>query len=203
MRGVIQERKRAVRAMPDPEPGKGSTGCILIVILYAVITLAAYARTSHVGFVLAAAPALALCGVGVVSWIRKILLLARVARAWRRAGVTCLVVHSNSPNWAEHIATIWMPRLGSAARTLDWSLRSKWSSTLEVRVFRQFVQARRNFNPAVVVFRGVKAPLVFRFYYAFVEARRGRPEYLEELQQRMFDGVDRAGHPKMTTRNSP
>ena len=177
--------------MPDPEPGKRSAGCIAIVVLYAVITLTAYARTRHVGFALAAAPALVLCGVGLVGWVRERLLLVRIDRAWRRAGVTCRVVQSNSPHWADHIASIWMPRLGSRARTLNWSLRSEWSSTLEVGVFKRFVRARRNFNPAVVVFRGMRAPLVFRFYDAFVEARSGRPEYLEQLQQRMFDTVDR------------
>jgi hypothetical protein len=46
--------------------------------------------------------------------------------------------------------------------------------------------AERNFNPAVVVFRGRSAPFVFRFFYAFHEAKQGNPQFVATLEKQMF-----------------
>lgn len=82
-----------------------------------------------------------------------------------------------------------MPRLAGISATLNWSERSRWSRTLEVRLFRHFCGESSNFNPAVVVFRGYREPLVFRFYYAFHEAKIGRTHYLEELETSMLEAL--------------
>jgi hypothetical protein len=57
--------------------------------------------------------------------------------------------------------------------------------SLAVQVFRHFCDGQRNFNPAIVVFRHLESPLVFRFFYAFHEARNGRGEYVAKLESKV------------------
>ena len=47
----------------------------------------------------------------------------------------------------------------------------------------------------MIVFRGLRAPLVFRFYEAFHEAKIGRGRYLDELEAGMFEAL---GVPSLT-----
>lgn len=108
-------------------------------------------------------------------------------------GIRCLVIHSDSPTWQDHIRDTWMPRLGGRATSLNWSERNRWPNSLEVRLFRSFIEGRLNFNPAVLVFRGLRRPLVFRFYYAFQQAKYGRAQYLEALEAQVFQAVEREG----------
>ena len=75
------------------------------------------------------------------------------------------------------------------SESLNWSERARWKRSLAVSVFRHFVFQPFNFNPAVVVFRGFRSPLVYRFYYAFREASHGRHQYLEELEAAMVEAV--------------
>jgi hypothetical protein len=164
-------------------------------IVYLAITLAWYVATRGLvalGLVIAGAVGLALL---LSHALHGLVLLARVRLEWTSRGVRCLVVHSHSPLWEEHIASRWLARLGDRAVTLNWSERSAWSGSLPVRLFRYF-GGTRNFNPAVLVFRGLRRPLVFRFYYAFHEARIGRPQYLEELEQAMFAVLEMQDAPR-------
>ena len=48
------------------------------------------------------------------------------------------------------------------------------------------VRSRRNYNPAVLVFRGLRRPAVYRFYYAFQQAKHGRTQYLDALEAELF-----------------
>jgi hypothetical protein len=132
---------------------------------------------------------------GQAAWyLYGLSLLAIVRRRWTSRGVRCLLVCSDSPLWRDHIQTRWLPRMGDVAIVLNWSERSSWRSDLRVRVFRRFCGERRNFNPAVVVFRGLREPYVFRFFYAFQEVKANRRQYLETLEAQMFEalGLDKA-----------
>ena len=86
-----------------------------------------------------------------------------------------------------HVRERWLSRLGARAVTLYWSDRSSWSESLEVRLFRRFVDPEEaNFNPAVLVLRGLRRPRVYRFFYAFQQAKHGRGEYLEALEAELY-----------------
>jgi hypothetical protein len=134
-------------------------------------------------------------------YLYRLALLVIVERTWLRRGVRCLVVYSNSPTWESHVRQAWLSRLGDRAITLNWSERQSWTGGLAVRVFREFCSRWRNYNPAVVVFRGLKQPYVFRFVEAFQQVGTRRPEYLNRLETEMFealgfataDGHDSAG----------
>lgn len=123
---------------------------------------------------------------GVINRLRSLSLLIEWRRVLAPRGVRCLVVYSESPTWQRHIEEVWLPRVGDQAVTLNWSARATWTHSLEVRVFKRFVDGRRNYNPAVLVFRGLRQPGVYRFYYAFQEAKHGRTEYTESLEAELF-----------------
>jgi hypothetical protein len=138
-----------------------------------------------------ATPAAVALVVTVASEVRGLILLAESQRHFAPRGIRCVVVRSDSPAWADHIRTVWLPRLGARATVLNWSERQSWTSTLEVRLFRHFVEGSgHNFNPAVLVLRGRRRPHVYRFFYAFQESKRGRAEYLEELEAGMFSELE-------------
>jgi hypothetical protein len=141
----------------------------------------------------AALAALIPAGIAV-RYLYGLILLTIVWRRWTRRGVRCLVVYSDSSPWRDHIKTGWLPRIGDAAIVLNWSERRSWHSDLAVRVFRRFCGEWHNFNPAVVVFRGLREPYVFRFFYAFQEVKANRRQYLETLEAQMLAalGLDTA-----------
>ena len=138
-------------------------------------------------WVLFAAPACV--GLATVLWraTRGYLLLIEARRHLGSRGVRFIVVYSASPHWQRHVLDNWLPRFGARAVSINWSERARWRSTLEVRLFDHFVKAPLNFNPAVLVLRGLKRPLVYRFYYAFQHAKHGRTDYLERLERDLFE----------------
>ncbi len=62
-------------------------------------------------------------------------------------------------------------------------------------MFEAFVRADRDFNPSVVVFRGMLRPLVYRFHEAFHQAKHGVPEPLHNLERSMFEALGEKNQP--------
>lgn len=182
-----RESKRRSKAAPPALKPPGSMGCIGAIAVYLGLWAVLVAATRGVPWALALGlPAVLAFVLIVVGYLYGITLLALVHWRWSRRGLRCLVVYSQSPRWEDYIRTRWLSRLEGAAITLNWSERSSWRGNLAVRVFRHFCGQQRNFNPAVVVFRGLEQPYVFRFFYAFQQAAAGRPEYLARLEAEMF-----------------
>ena len=168
-----------------------SPGCAGALLGYSALCLLVFRATRSWWWVALAVPALLGLGVMVTQWIRGLLLLAASRRFLESRGVRCLVIHSDSPVWDEYIRSRWLPRIGPRAVTLNWSDRSTWGASLEVRLFNHFVKpSEGNFNPAVVVLRGFQQPHVFRFFFAFQQAKHGRRHYLETLEADLFKELD-------------
>jgi hypothetical protein len=184
-----REKKRARKATPPPLGKPIPLGCVATFWLYLILCLIALGGTHRLAWLAAGAPGLLIAGFAFIRVVRRLALLAAVRSQWTSTSIRCLVVYSKSAVWESHIRTEWLPRLGSVAVTLDWSQRASWGNTLAVRVFKYFCGTYRNFNPAVVVFRGFRQPLVFRFYTAFKEAKGGRGDYLAEYEQQMFSAA--------------
>lgn len=177
-------------ALAKPVP----VGCLVSLVASVTICAVLFAATKSLGaFAFGAGTALVLVAT-LGGYLYGLLLLAVVRHRWTRRGIRCLLVYSESPVWRDRIRTEWLPRLGGVAVALNWSERASWRSDLRVRVFRWFCGERSNFNPAVVVFRGLKRPYVFRFFHAFEETKAGRQEYLTKLESQMFEavGIDKA-----------
>jgi hypothetical protein len=189
-----QEAKRRQKALPQPLGKPVRLGCFASLAVCLAFCSAIFAGTRWIGALLFAGVA-AFMIAGLAAWyLYGLILLAIVWRRWTPRGVRCLLVCSDSPLWRDHIQTHWLSRIGDAAIVLNWSERASWHSDLRVRVFRRFCGERRNFNPAVVVFRGLREPYVFRFFYAFQEVKANRRQYLETLEAQMFEalGLDQA-----------
>jgi len=192
--GGTQEAKRIRRAVPPALAKPLPVGCLISLVALVTLLAVLFALTKSIGgFVFGMG--LALVPVAIVGgYLYGLLLLAIVQKRWAPRGVRCLLIYSDSPLWRDHIRAGWLPKLAGVAVTLNWSERASWPSDLGVRVFRWFCGQRSNFNPAVVVFRGLKRPYVFRFFYAFQETKAGRKHYLSMLESQMFEaiGVDKA-----------
>ena len=123
----------------------------------------------------------------VYGWL---LLLVAWATLMRR-GVVGILVYSESPHWHEHVREVWLPRLGDRVVVLNWLERRHWGRGLSVRLFDHFMGRQENFNPSVLLFRGLRSPLRFRFFYAFRDARHGNRQALERLEERLWAEIER------------
>jgi hypothetical protein len=186
-----QERKRERKAIPS-RVERTSVGCLIALAGYLAICVALYQTTAWRGWIVLAAPGIVVAVLRVIRELRDLLVLVEARRTLQARGISCLVVYSDSPTWHARIQEGWLPTLGCRAATLNWSARATWPRSLEVRLFRRFIDARTNYNPAVLVFRGLRRPTVFRFYYAFQQAKHGRTQYLDALEADLFRelGVD-------------
>jgi hypothetical protein len=114
----------------------------------------------------------------------------RDAYRLRARGVQGLLVYSRSPNWQAYIEEHWLPRIAGRMEVLDLSERRNWRRTdARVRIFNRFIQGDEDYNPAAVVFR-TGAPLVFRFYPAFQNAKHGNDEGLKMLEEELFRALE-------------
>lgn len=195
--GGTRERKRLRRAVPPASTAGFPRGCLWTIATYTAACVVLYWWVGWFGWMVIAAPGLLITGVAAVRALHAIGLLVVANRTLGRRGQRCVLVYSRSPVWESHIVSTWIPRIGERAALLNWSDRATWGWSLEALLVNRFCLSSVNFNPAVIVLRGLRTPLVFRFFYAFQEAKTGRSEYLELLEDQMFgalglDSSDRA-----------
>jgi hypothetical protein len=111
------------------------------------------------------------------------------AKLWGRRGIRGVLVYSNSPNWQEYIEEEWLPVIGKHTKILNWSNHKKWRKSLSVLLFKYYCGTYNNFNPSVILLRGARTPLVFRFFFAFRDAKHGNQEALNNLEERLFKEI--------------
>lgn len=178
--------------MPSPnEHDSIGIGCMAALLLYLAVCAGLFWTGGSLRWIVFAAPALLI--LATVAWkeLEGRSLVARADRDLAFKGIRCIVVSSDSPNWNEYIRDTWIARLGERASVLNWSERKRWPSTIAVELFRHFALfGGRNFNPCVLVLRGPKKPGIYRFYYAFQQAKHGRTQYRDALEKRMFEEID-------------
>ncbi len=160
-------------------------GCGVGLAIYTLVMATVAVRhfpssASTVGFVFLV-PVVAI----TLHYLYGLALLAAAKASFARSGARGLLIYSNSPNWQSYIEENWILRYGHQLRVLNWSERASWKGSLEVRIFRHFIGGYRNFNPAVLILRGLRQPVVFRFFYAFRDFKHDRPEALHRLETRL------------------
>ncbi len=121
--------------------------------------------------------------------IYGLLLLLAAWWRWRDSPVVGILVLSDSPIWKDHIDREWITRLSDRVVILNWSERRSWTRSLPVCLFNYFCARQENFNPALILLRGIRHPYVYRYYYAFHDAKHGHPEVLQSLEADMFGRV--------------
>ena len=133
-------------------------------------------------------------GIVLFRSVQEKSLLLRANREFALRHKSGVLIYSSSPNWQGYIEENWLPRLGESLIVLNYSERRAWlRKSIAVRMFDTFVGGGYQYNPAVILLRGTHAPLVFRFYQAFKNAKHGKTAALRELETEMFQHLSRAG----------
>ena len=186
------ERKRATKAMPSPDqPDANALGCAAALLAWAAACFLMFRLTRSIYWIVLATPVVLFSATWVRTHVQRRALMTRIERELVANGIRCIVVTSNSPNWDDYIRTNWINIFGDRAKILNWSDRKGWNSTLEAELFRNFAFfGGRNFNPCVMVLRGRQKPGIYRFYYAFQQAKHGRTRYRDDLEKRMFEEIE-------------
>lgn len=171
------QRFRHASTVKESDPV--GAGCMLVAV--GIGALGALLGRRHP--VLAGFCALPLLGV---AWpaARYLALLLRA----RRMSVRAIVVTSSSPLWAAHIETRWLRDLPPDILALNYSDRhdAHGPARFGWAAHRLFLGTDREFCPAVIAFRGLRHPTIFRFFAAFKQFRQGRPEALHVLEARLL-----------------
>ncbi len=169
-----------------PKEHKFETGCAVIIAVYSLVfALAAYA-TEWWWLLIALVPSVII--LLYVSY--GVLLRAWALLKWSRTPIHGILIYSNSPNWQEYVEREWLPRLRDRVIILNWSQRKNWTHSLAIRLFRYYLEGSTNaidYNPAVLLLRGLKHPYLYRYFYAFRDAKHGRTNALTTLEAQMFE----------------
>jgi len=167
---------------PDPSP---RAGCFLTALFVAVIGMG----IGSVG------------GQGLISWtlifaipflvmvlffLHEKILLVIAKHKTDFENIFGILVTSDSPNWKQYIEDTWIPKFGNSIVILNWSEHKRWRRDIYTSIFYKFIGDRHNYCPSIVLLNGLKQPLVFRFFYAFRDARHGNKNALIELEERLF-----------------
>jgi hypothetical protein len=171
---------------PYPEP---RIGCFLVTLFLAVIGMA-FSAASKKGIkfwnVIFAVPLIII----IVQFLYEKGLLVTAKHKTDLYSIHGVLVMSDSANWKQYIEDIWLPKIGNFMQMLNWSEHKKWRRSIYTMLFYRFVGTNENYCPSVVLLRGLKQPLVFRFFYAFRDAKHGNRLELSKLEQRLFEELD-------------
>jgi hypothetical protein len=126
----------------------------------------------------------------IAAWVVAMIALhLALCVAWLPRGRRVLFVTSDSPKWKPYLDEHVVPRLPKNTAVLNWSERARWSPfSLGVWLFQMW-SGPREYNPIAIVVRPLGSPKVYRFFGAFEEQRRGRPEALQEVERGLLGAV--------------
>ncbi len=172
---------------PTPSPESSPTpGCVPALLVFTVVCLALSALLSW--WFLAGLGLPVLC---LYTWASKRRFVRRADRELRQQGFLGILVTSDSPNWRSYIEESWLPRMRGRFLVFNWSRHEQWPRSTPVLLFHRLVGTDRNYCPSIVLLRGTAAPLVFRFFYAFRNAKHGNSEALVSLERRLWEEMEK------------
>jgi hypothetical protein len=97
-----------------------------------------------------------------------------------------LLVYSDSPLWANHIESRWLPVLG--AKLVVWKLSSErpWRDYIRRLFIKTYTPDRSELQlPLVIIYAEKKAPTVLHFHDAFLDLQFGDEEALGNKERRL------------------
>ncbi|MEN6625966.1 MAG: hypothetical protein ABFD69_07050 [Candidatus Sumerlaeia bacterium] len=169
---------------PTPSPSVDSKfGCGLATIIFSALTIRLFIYWGIWG--LAPVPGI-IAAVVIGYWLHGRVLLLRCMILRAKRGIRGIIVYSNSPNWQAYVETNWLPMLRDRFLILNRSHEEHRSGTLSARVYRHFCPQNENHCPAIILFRGLMHPCVYRCYYAFLDFKHGNPKALRELEAHLL-----------------
>jgi hypothetical protein len=128
--------------------------------------------------------------------LHGMMLLVGAWICWRGTPVKGILVWSDSPIWRAYIEQTWLPYIAEHVVLLNWSERKRWRWSLAVLIHRRFGIGDDNFNynPMLIIFRGLRYPYVYRYFHAFRDAKHGNTAALRKLEGHMFDQLRIEAH---------
>lgn len=100
-----------------------------------------------------------------------------------------IVVSSDSPIWHDYVKEKLVPLFGDRELTLNWSQRKEWDkSKWEVKAFHHW-GGQREFNPLVIINKGLFQIKVIRLHKAFIEYKHGNASYLHKREMEIFEAI--------------
>jgi hypothetical protein len=184
---------------PRPDESNWQWGCLVwLVINFAIIAfflfqgILAFQQVRSVGILLLIIAGFA--GVPlilvIVFWAKGKLLLTAAQQKCKSERLFGILATSDSPNWKDYIEQNWIAKFGGHFITVNCSEYGSWKGSLEARIYSHYLgepedSYSRNFCPAIILFRGLRRPLLYRFYYAFRDAKHGNRAALEELERHL------------------
>ncbi len=171
------------RKTPPPEPPElnAKRGCAAFVLIPSFVLAASAFSSGRWWMLCFCVPALLV----VAYWGHGKILLFCAYLAYRRRGIVGVLITSDSPNWATYIERVWIKEYEPSFIILNWSQRNKWDNGLASKLFYRFCFDGRNFCPAIIFLRGLRYPLIFRFFYAFRDYKHGTLTALRGLEDRL------------------
>ena len=167
---------------PSPDSNSGFFGCFTIFLICFYLAAVCDDLGAPWLGILFAIPVFSI----FLYWLYgKMLLLT----AWCRLGkskICGVLVYSDSPNWKDYIENNWLLDHQDRFVILNYSHRKRWTRSFPVLLYKHFCGGRTNYNPAIVFLRGLRRPLVFRFFYAFRSYKHGDDQALKKLENRLF-----------------
>jgi len=164
-------------------------GCALVLVAVACVFGGVAVITKWWWLLVFCVPGLITC----LYWLHGKVLLLEAYLFFRKPGIAGVLVTSDSPNWNAYIEEHWLSAFGERFVVLNYSQRKTWERSLAVRLFSRFCGYEKNFCPAVVLLRGLRYPLVFRFFYAFRDHKHGNEAALRRLEARLFEELGLRG----------
>ncbi len=178
----MNRARRLLTASAVEDRNRLRLGCLAVSLVLGVPAVPLVLWRSPVGLLFL----LPLVSIAVVVAYEKALLLRAAARA-----ISGVLVTSDSSHWASRISDRWIPALPPGIVVVNHSERRAEvrNGRIAWALHRRFVGSERDFCPAVIVLRGLRHPLVFRFFAAFKEEASGRPEALTILESRLWGAL--------------
>ena len=134
---------------------------------------------------IAAIIALPLLAVVFTCWlISSSALWLLVMLSWIPKGKRYLIVYSDSENWRHYFESDVLPAFSTQAKTINLSRdggRKKWWH-LDWIMYRHCA-GYRNCYPIVIRFSSLGIWKSVRFYDAFIQSRKGKPELLDSRKR--------------------
>ncbi|HUW62993.1 MAG TPA: hypothetical protein VMZ06_18460 [Candidatus Bathyarchaeia archaeon] len=184
----------ARKLTPPPEPAQATQkfgcGVIIMVITLIIAAIAIIPKWWNL---------LAYCIPGVfvlLFWLYGKTLLLIAYFVYRPRGIVGVFITSYSPTWNEYVEKKWLEPYAGRFVVLNWSEKRQWPNNLASRLFSHFLSSEdRNLCPAVIFLRGLRYPLIFRFFYAFRDHKHGNDNALNSLEARLAQELEEIRQP--------
>ena len=188
---VLQDEFLSIRVTPlmsrkpTPSPEPQATE----LLRFGIVVIAVSIAWGYVAIQMRAWGLLTWCipAAGILAyWLYGRILLLTSLIAFHKKRIRGVLIWSNSPNWKDYIEKNWQPKIGDRLIILNWSEKERWGKSLPARLFHHFCGTQENYYPSIILFRGLRRPLVYRFFFAFRDYKHGDEKALKGLESHLF-----------------